>query len=193
MIETYGDARQFMGRMNPSLDTYAAQAWERAYLGQAPTLACVAAGYGVAVAEVWLCLEIENINTFTAARVKLDVEQQRCLARMILAEYGYLKTSEVLLFVHRFKCGRYRQFYGVVDAQVILASLLDFMGERRQERAALFDQQQKERLEQARRPDPNAISRVEYERRKQERERNLSNSNLNSTSKKQDYENNNTY
>ncbi len=177
MYENYGDAKSFIKKMNPQLETYAAQAWERAYLGQAPTLACVRMGYGMAVAEVWLCLELESINTFSAARVKLDVEQQRCLARMILAEYGYLKTSEILLFVHRFKCGRYRQFYGSVDPQVILSSLFDFIGERRQERAALFDQQQKERLEQLRHPSPNAVSREVYERRKREHDQNLSNSN----------------
>lgn len=42
-----------------------------------------------------------------------------------------LKVSELLLFFHWLKCGRYGRFYGMVDALFITSALLAFMDERK--------------------------------------------------------------
>lgn len=182
MIERYGDAAHFLSVMTPALDTHAARHPERAYTGPAPTLHCVAAGYGEATALVWLCMEIEDINTFSAARVKLSVDQQMDLARMILAGYGYLKVSEVLLFVYRLKSGHYERFYGAVDAQAIMLSLLTFATERRNELALLREAADRAR-KAAEEADRNlhAVSREEYLRKKQQNNANLTSNNLKNT------------
>lgn len=46
----------------------------------------------------------------------MPVSRQKELSALILTEYPFLKASEILLFFHRLKCGRYGRFYGSVDA-----------------------------------------------------------------------------
>ena len=60
----------------------------------------------------------------------MSVDRQKELSRLMLAEYPYLKVSELLLFFHRLKCGRYGRFYGMVDALFIASALVQFMEER---------------------------------------------------------------
>ena len=133
MRNKYGSASEFLQTFSPDLQITAARYTERAYLGTAPTLAAVLAGYGFSTAEVWICIELENINLFAGVKDKMEVSRQRELSRLILTEYPYLKVTELLLFFHRLKCGRYGRFYGAVDALFIASSLLTFLDERKAE------------------------------------------------------------
>ena len=136
MRKLYGSAEKFLATFNPALQLTAARHLDRAYRGTAPQLATVCAGYGEPVAVVWLCIQIENVNLFAGVKEKMPVERQKELAGLILTEYAYLKTTELLLFFHRLKCGRYGRFYGTVDALFIASALLQFLDERRQKSAA---------------------------------------------------------
>lgn len=146
MLRLYGTAEQFLSVFNPALQLTAARHVERAYRGTAPQLATVSAGYGEPVAVVWLCIQIENVNVFAGVKEKMSVERQKELAGLILAEYDYLKVTELLLFFHRLKCGRYGRFYGTVDALFIASSLLAFLDERRKDlaRCAADDEQRRQ-------------------------------------------------
>lgn len=135
MRRLYGTAEQFLSVFNPALQLTVARHVERAYRGTAPQLATVSAGYGEAVSLVWLCIQIENVNVFAGVKEKMPVEREKELAGLILAEYDYLKVTELLLFFHRLKCGRYGRFYGAVDALFIASSLLTFLDERRKDLA----------------------------------------------------------
>lgn len=126
MLKRYGSAEQFLKTFTPDLQIAAARNEARAYLGSAPSLEVMAEGYGWQTVIVWLCILIENLNNFTGVREKMPVARQRDLAALILAEYPLLKASEILLFFHRLKCGRYGRFYGMVDALFITSSLLQF-------------------------------------------------------------------
>ncbi len=130
MRRRYGNGEQFLQTFNPEMQVTAARYAERAYLGTAPTLETVAVGYGEQVATVWICVQLENINLFAGVKEKMPVSRQRELSRILLAEYPYLKVTELLLFFHRLKCGRYGRFYGMVDALTITNSLVQFMNER---------------------------------------------------------------
>lgn len=141
MRERYGDAQRFLATFTPDLQIIAARHPDRAYTGTAPTLAAITVGYGEPVAIVWICIQLENVNLFAGAKEKMPVSRQKELSALILTEYPFLKASEVLLFFHRLKCGRYGRFYGSVDALTITTSLLQFMDERRKERARYQQQQ----------------------------------------------------
>lgn len=138
MRKLYGSAEKFLATFNPALQLTAARHLDRAYRGTAPQLATVCAGYGEPVAVVWLCIQIENVNLFAGVKEKMPVERQKELAGLILTEYAYLKTTELLLFFHRLKCGRYGRFYGTVDALFIASALLQFLDERRKDLAGLL-------------------------------------------------------
>ena len=125
MRKRYGDAQSFLSIFTPDLQIAAARHPERTYTGTAPTLATVAI--------VWICIQLENVNLFAGVKEKMPVSRQKELSALILTEYPFLKASEMLLFFHRLKCGRYGRFYGSVDALTITTSLLQFMDERRKE------------------------------------------------------------
>lgn len=147
MITRYGTAARFLQTFSPDLQLFAARQPERAYFGTAPTLETVAGGYGEEVAIVWICVEVENLNNFAGVKEKMPVGRQKELARVILAEYPRLKTSELLLFFHRIKSGRYGRFYGMVDALFITNALVQFMDERQTETARFkADRQRRQRL-----------------------------------------------
>ena len=131
MRKRYGPAEQFLKLFTPDLQIATARNEARAYLGSAPSLEVIAEGYGWQTVIVWLCIQIENLNNFTGVREKMTVARQKDLAALILAEYPNLKASEILLFFHRLKCGRYGRFYGMVDALFITSSLLQFTEQRR--------------------------------------------------------------
>lgn len=133
MRQLYGSAEQFLATFNPALQLLAARYPERAYRGTAPQLATVCSGYGEPVAVVWLCIQLENVNLFAGVKEKMPVDRQKELAGVILTEYAYLKVTELLLFFHRLKCGRYGRFYGSVDALFIASALLQFLDERRKD------------------------------------------------------------
>lgn len=135
MLNRYGNAEQFLKLFTPELQLIAASYPERAYFGTAPSLGAVRLGYGEQTAIVWSCIILENVNNFAGVKDKMPVSRQKELAGLFLAEYPYLKVSELLLFFHRLKCGRYGRFYGMVDALFIASALLQFMDERRTETA----------------------------------------------------------
>lgn len=173
MHEKYGDAKRFLHLFKPELQSKVAQQWERAYTGIAPTLQCVAEGYSRELAAVWICLQLESINSFSGAKGKLSIEQQQELAELVLAEYSYLKVSEMLLFFHRLKCGLYGRFYHSVDPQIISTALLLFMQERRRDLDSLRRQQGKggsPEQQSAEQPSSRAITCEEYLRRKFEKD-----------------------
>lgn len=134
MLNRYGTAQQFIDTFVPALQIVAARHPARAYTGTAPTLQTVSRGYGEPTAIVWICFLLEDINLFAGVKDKLPVERQKALAALILTEYSNLKATELLLFFHRMKCGRYGRFYGSVDALTISSALLQFMDERRKEK-----------------------------------------------------------
>lgn len=162
MITRYGTAARFLQTFSPDLQLFAAKQPERAYFGTAPRLETVAAGYGEEVAIVWICVEVENLNNFAGVKEKMPVGRQKELARVILAEYPRLKTSELLLFFHRIKSGRYGRFYGMVDALFITSALVQFMDERQTE-TARFRADRQRQLQRAAASSPRGgITHTEY-------------------------------
>lgn len=160
MKARYGNAGQFLATFTPELELQAARFMERAYLGKAPALETVVSGYGEDTAVVLLCLLVEDVNNFVGVKEKMPVSRQKELAGIILTEYPVLKVTELLLFFHRLKCGRYGRFYGMVDALFITSALLQFMEERRKEVARYKAAREKEREQGA---CPSATGGITYD------------------------------
>ena len=106
MTARYGNAEKFLNTFKPDMQVMAARYTERAYFGTAPMLETVCLGYGELVVMVFICALLEDINLFVGVKEKMPVNRQRELSRLVLAEYPYLKVTELLLFFHRLKCGR---------------------------------------------------------------------------------------
>lgn len=117
--------------MNPEMQHACARLVERAYFGTAPTLQTLRCAYHDEAATVWMLPQLYDLGEYCGVKDKLDKEQMKQLARIIVQEFGYLKVTEVMLFLHRFKAGHYGRFYGAIDPMVIVMALRhDFMRER---------------------------------------------------------------
>lgn len=131
LLSTYSDLKSFMTAMNPSLQQYCAENVDRAYFGTAPTLLTLRCAYYDDAATIWMLPQLYDLNEYCGCKEKLDEGQMTQLARIIITEFGYLKVSEIMLFLHRFKAGHYGRFYGAVDPLAIVSALrYSFMNER---------------------------------------------------------------
>ena len=81
-------------------------------------------------AIAWLVPQLTNLAEFSNCKTSFGKEQIRSCAEMIVAEYYYMKMTELMLFFYKFKNGEYGQFYGSVSPMVIMVSLRQFKRER---------------------------------------------------------------
>ena len=140
LLSTHSDLQSFMRVMNPSVQQYSAEHVERAFFGTAPTLFTLCHAYHGDAATIWMLPQLCDLNEYCGCKEKLDEGQMTQLARIIVNEFGYLKVSEIMLFLHRFKSGRYGRFYGAVDPMIIVTALrYSFMNER----AAAIDEHER--------------------------------------------------
>lgn len=160
MLRRYGDGRRFLDTFTPELQAYAAQQWERAHTGVAPTIRTMIDGYGEDTVVVWFCQQLEDVNTFSSVRGKLSIDNQKRFAKHTMAEYPNLKVSEFLLFFHRLKSGRYGRFYGAVDALFIANALTVFTQERKSDLEYLADRQRKQAVASS--PAPKYVTYEEF-------------------------------
>lgn len=116
---------------NPDMQIACARDEDRSYFGTSPILVVLNVAYGETAAEQWLVPQLMDLCAYCGVREKLNERQMRQLAGVIVSEYGYLKTTELMLFFHRFKAGQYGLFYGSIDPLVIMQALEKFCKERR--------------------------------------------------------------
>ena len=113
------------------------------YFGNYPTLAKLKAEYGKNAAMAFIVPQLQDLATYCGCNAKLDESQYTECAFVISTEFFYLKITELMLFCHRFKAGKYGRFYGSVDPLVITTSLHDFL----KERSAAYEKHDKEEEE----------------------------------------------
>ena len=170
-VRIYGDSDRFLKTLNPSIQIQVAANVERAYMGKAPRLSAVCGAYSQEVAETWLMAQLENMNDFCGVKQKMTIPQMTELAKMLIVEVYYLKVTELMLFFHRFKAGKYGEFFGVVDPQRIMSGLNAFLRERIEEIAQYERLVAQKRIEEeAKQRDERCITHEEYLKIKSEEE-----------------------
>lgn len=140
VLQKYGTREQFLVTMNPAIQAVAAKHPDRCYFGDAPTLGILRKAYGENMAVMWLVPQLDDLIAFTNSRQLMNLEQTKFVAEIITNEYGWLKTSELMLFFYRFKAGYYGRFYGTVDPMIITTAIRSFL----KERSEAYDKQRKD-------------------------------------------------
>ena len=133
---------------NPSLQQVVADNLDRAMFGTAPMLCVLDAAYGEGSAVTWLIPQLHDLCAAVGVKTKLDDVQLKQLATMIRNEFGYLKATEVMLFVWRFKAGHYGELYGAVDPVRIMRALRGRFSEERAKHIELHERELHEREKQ---------------------------------------------
>lgn len=154
VVSRYGDFDHFKLTFNPDMQIQAARYPERAFFGDAPTLAVVNLAYpeekGTAAAQ-WIIPQLYNLSEYCGCKDKLTGKPLDGCAETMAQYYHWLKVSELLLFFANFKAGEYGRFYGAVDPLVITTALRTFVNEDRanaiDRREAIQRQQEREQWE----------------------------------------------
>lgn len=129
------------------------------FFGGAPTLGQLNTTYGSQTAAMWLVPQLYNLSEYCGCKDKLEGKPLEECASVIATEFYFLSVSELMLFFHRFKSGKYGRFYGSVDPLVITTSLRDFL----KERSNAYDEREKAEKEKAdREAAKNAITWEEF-------------------------------
>lgn len=160
----YGSANQFMLTFNKDIQAKVALNHERTYLGTAPSLNLVRLTYSWEVLRVWIMAQLEDINDFVSVQNKLNIQQMEHLAQIISTEYSFLKVTELHLFLHRLKAGRYGIFYGAIDPLKITQALIEFLEQRRLEISHIEHKLKQQTLDKLRLQwAQTAVTRQQYE------------------------------
>ena len=121
---------------------------EQCHAGTAPTLYALNETYGAAF-RIWLVDLVAYIALMSGTRDKLTAQQEVFVQKLFL-DKGYIKISELLLFVSRYIAGDYGQTFGYIDPQRIGVAFGTFLGERREAITKIENaQRQRERDKQA--------------------------------------------
>lgn len=126
----YPTIKDFMLANSPDKQMQVCNNPDKCHFGCSPTLSQLNACYGETAAEAWLVPQLYELGDFEGLKGQADRHQLAKTAKIIVTEFYYLKTDELLLFFYRFSAGRYGQFYSYFTPSVILRGLRDFLKER---------------------------------------------------------------
>lgn len=167
LVNKYGNLEAFLHTFNPDYQQQICADVDVCYFGDFPTLSKLRAGYGTTAAATWLVPQLYNLSEYCGCRDKLQGNPLKECAFVISTEFHYLKVSELMLFFHRFKAGRYGRFYGAVDPLIITESLRAFCKERW---LAYDEREQQIREQQEAEHRKTAITHEQYLKLKKEKE-----------------------
>ncbi|MBQ8066513.1 MAG: hypothetical protein IJ200_12775 [Prevotella sp.] len=135
------------------------------YFGEFPTLSTLKLEYGKNAPVIWTLAQLYNLSEYCGCKGKLEGKPLEECAFVISTEFHFLKVSELMLFFHRFKTGRYGRFYGTVDPLIITESLRTFCTERWNAYERHEQAQREQRETESRK---NAITYEQYQQMKKE-------------------------
>ena len=159
IVVAYGQRERFLTTFNPDVQRKICGNVDVCFFGGAPTLSQINATYGENTATMWLVPQLYNLSEYCGCRDKLDGNPLKECASVIAAEFYYLSVTELMLFFHWFKSGKYGRFYGSIDPLVITTSLRDFLKERNY---AYERRENEERTKQREEDAKNSVTWEEY-------------------------------
>ncbi len=162
ILQHYGsDGLKVLDCYNPDTLTEKQMDSDVCFFGNHPTLAQLKTKFGVGYPTAWMMAHLHDLSEFCGCKEKLSGHALQQCASTISMEFYWLKVSELMLFFHRFKSGKYGRFYGSVDPLVITTSLRDFL----KERGMAYEKHYQEEKEREERNRPKGVSWEEYCRR----------------------------
>jgi hypothetical protein len=166
IFKAYGEPMAFLSKYNPDYQMQICNNTDECLFGNYPTLGKLT-WYGKNMPKAWMLAQLTDLSEYCGCKDKLEGRALEHCAEIITQRYDYLKISEIMLFIFRFKAGDYGKFYGSVDPLTITTSLNRFIIDRN----ILIDKhEQKQRELRDAEDKKNCISYAEYLRIKAEKE-----------------------
>lgn len=145
-VQVYESKDEFLIKFNPQKQNEYIKHFYRCFIGKALRLSDVAVAYGQNTAILWIKIQLFDLAVFIGVKKPSD-EQMTMLCETILANYGYLKVTELMVFFSKFKAGQFERFFGTFDAMVITNSLVTFVELRKTWVFEAYQNQEKEKRE----------------------------------------------
>lgn len=166
IVQRYGNFRQFSSRFSYVAMNDIVKNPIECFRRDSPSLVRIDITYGDEASATWLYDVLQGMFLFLGVNNdKFKKEQVYDLARTMTSQYKTLKVAEILLFVSRFKAGKYGRFYGGDSyALVVTEAINQFMVEREHYYADIERQRAEKKREEGKQ---NTISFEEYKRRKE--------------------------
>ncbi len=131
IMEKFGStAKEFLLTVTPTQQSVLHKNIHECYFGCYPTLEELNATYSSKTAQAWLVPQLVDLSEYCGVKEKFTINQLRQCSDIIASDYSYLKVSEIMLFLARFKRCCYGRFYGSVDPLIIIEALKEFCRER---------------------------------------------------------------
>ena len=92
---------------SPSLQGLLLADMEKAYSEKSPTLADIGRMYHPDVPVLWVKTQLTALDLVTQTKEGADADALQEFSELFVRQYPYIKLTEFLLFVARFKLGRY--------------------------------------------------------------------------------------
>ena len=145
-VQVYESKDEFLIKFNPQKQNEYIKHFDRCFIGKALRLTDVAGAYEEKTAIFWIKIQLLDLALFTGVKKPSD-EQITMLCETILANYGFLKVTELMVFFSKFKAGQFERFFGNFDAMVITNSLVMFIERRRTWKFEAYQHQESEKRE----------------------------------------------
>ena len=145
-LQVYESKDEFLIKFNPQKQNEYIKHFDRCFIGKALRLTDVAGAYEAKTAIFWIKIQLLDLALFTGVKKPSD-EQITMLCETILANYGFLKVTELMVFFSKFKAGQFERFFGTFDAMVITNSLATFIELRKNWKFEAYQHQENEKRE----------------------------------------------
>lgn len=106
---------------------------EKAYSDKSPTVSDLERMYGYGASALWVKTQLLTLDFASSTKESADVNALDEFSRLFVGRYHYIKMTEFLLFVARFKLGQYGKFYGYFDTLTVGDAFRKFLRERGEE------------------------------------------------------------
>lgn len=114
-MQKYSTFEHLASRFNPDVQCRLLNNLEIAYFSNTPTIGLVSETFGWDSAFIWMKTQITTIDFYNGTVKDGDYDSIGEAAMLFVRQYGYIKLTEFMLFVARFKLGLYGKFYGSFD------------------------------------------------------------------------------
>lgn len=150
--------------MNPTCQLWSVEHPGRAIFHEgSPSLRMLDIIYGVEASKAWLAVQFADLANFCNSRALMTSARVAELSSIVVANYGYLRCSEFLLFFGWFKGGRYGHTYGPLSAMCLTAAIAEYVRERSSLICRYENEEHQRRERQKPKPASKLLTRDEWE------------------------------
>lgn len=131
--QKYPTFKAFSSVYSTSLQTIILSDLEKAYSEKSPLLSDLDRMYCEGSSTLWVKTQLLTIDFASSVKEGADENALNEFSSLFVGQYHYIKLTEFILFVARFKLGKYGKFYGYFDTITIGEAFRKFLRERGEE------------------------------------------------------------